>query len=150
MPEHGPCGIAKSRDAPPLIAGPPNGPFVPRVSTTRQGVSGTNCSATGVLNTAVTVLVEVMVSVQLNPKLWSQLRQPVSRDCPVGAAVNVTGCPFQYWLEQVEPQLIPPSELLTVPLPLSDLLTVSVKRSFCVMVKQLISLPSWLPATSTL
>src|ERR1035441_6259705 len=39
-------GMAKSREVWPCRAGPPNGPGARRVSATRQGVTGTNCSGT--------------------------------------------------------------------------------------------------------
>src|ERR1017187_9003805 len=47
MPQLRLSGTAKSRKAPPPIAGPPNSPLAFRVSTTRQGVAGTNCSPVG-------------------------------------------------------------------------------------------------------
>src|ERR1700689_103165 len=41
------CGMGKVRKVPPVIGGPPNSPFACRVSTTRQGGTGTNCTAVG-------------------------------------------------------------------------------------------------------
>src|ERR1017187_3053104 len=42
-----PCGIGKLRYVPPVMGGPPKVPFAFRVSTTRHGVTGTNCRAVG-------------------------------------------------------------------------------------------------------
>src|SRR4051794_3900284 len=42
---HGPFGMIKLRAVPPAISGPPKGPSGARVSTKRQGVTGTKRSA---------------------------------------------------------------------------------------------------------
>src|SRR5512132_1668657 len=42
---HAPLGITKSREVPPVIPGPPNGPLAFRVSTSRHGVIGTKWAA---------------------------------------------------------------------------------------------------------
>jgi hypothetical protein len=42
---HALLGMTKSRDVPPVMAGPPKGPLAFRVSAIRQGVTGTKCVA---------------------------------------------------------------------------------------------------------
>src|SRR5437899_10758934 len=42
MPEQGPLGIMKEREAPPIRFGPPKGPFALRVSTRRHGATELN------------------------------------------------------------------------------------------------------------
>src|SRR5207253_3581355 len=53
--------------------------------------------------------------------------QPVKVEPAAGVAVNVTVVPLAKLAEQVAPQLIPAGELVTVPLPVPALLTVSAK-----------------------
>lgn len=48
MPAHGPEGIVKLRDVPVVISGPPKGPLALRVSTTRHGMTGKNCTGVGI------------------------------------------------------------------------------------------------------
>jgi len=50
--------------------------------------------------------------------------QPPKIEPPDDAAVSVTEVPLVYEAEHVAPQLIPAGELVTVPLPLPDLVTV--------------------------
>src|SRR5438552_4662390 len=53
--------------------------------------------------------------------------QPVKVEPAAGVAVSVTAVPLEKLAEQVAPQLIPAGELVTVPLPVPALLTVSAK-----------------------
>src|SRR5207253_2969690 len=53
--------------------------------------------------------------------------QPVKVEPAAGVAVNVTVVPLAKLAEQVAPQLIPAGALVTVPLPVPALLTVSAK-----------------------
>src|SRR5213596_1955879 len=53
--------------------------------------------------------------------------QPPKVEPAAGAAVSVTAVPLAKLAEQVAPQVIPAGELVTVPLPLPALLTVSAK-----------------------
>src|SRR5207249_2801682 len=53
--------------------------------------------------------------------------QPVKVEPATGVAVNVTAVPLVKLAEQVTPQLIPTGALVTVPLPVPALLTVSAK-----------------------
>jgi hypothetical protein len=50
--------------------------------------------------------------------------QPLKVAPPVGVAVSITGVPLAKFTVQMDPQLIPAGELVTVPLP--DTLTESV------------------------
>src|SRR5207247_6584939 len=52
---------------------------------------------------------------------------PVQVEPPAGRAVSVTAVPLVKLAEQVAPQVIPAGELVTVPLPVPALLTVSAK-----------------------
>src|SRR5437773_10954354 len=53
--------------------------------------------------------------------------QPPKVEPAAGAAVSVTAVPLVKLAEQVAPQVIPAGELVTVPLPMPTLLTVSAK-----------------------
>ena len=55
--------------------------------------------------------------------------QPTKRDPDDGIAVRVTVAPLLYSAEQIEPQLMLPLLLVTVPTPLPVLTTVSVYSS---------------------
>ena len=68
-------------------------------------------------------------TVQELPETVLHPLQPVKMFKSAGVAVRVTTVPLSYWAEQAEPQLIPPGEEVTVPLPEPDLLTVRMKRS---------------------
>ncbi len=52
--------------------------------------------------------------------------QPAKAEPVAGAAVSVTTVPLEKDCEQVDPQLIPAGELVTVPVPAPPLVTVSV------------------------
>jgi len=71
---------------------------------------------------ALIVTVQVVVAPLQPPPL-----QPVKVDPADGAAVRVTRVPEVNETEQVVPQLRPAGELVTVPLPVPPLLTVSAK-----------------------
>jgi hypothetical protein len=75
---------------------------------------------------AVTVLAVLMVTVQVLAVPVQAPDQPLKVEPVVAAAVNLT-LAFLVKLElQVAPQLMPVGELVTVPLPVPDLLTVSL------------------------
>jgi hypothetical protein len=69
---------------------------------------------------ALMVTVQVPVPLQLPP-------QPLKMDPAAGVAVRVTTVPLLNAAEQVVPHAMPAGELLTVPPPLPDLVTVSVR-----------------------
>ena len=70
---------------------------------------------------ALSVTVQMPVPVQPPPV------QPVKAEPGAGAAVRVTAVPLVNEAEQAAPQLIPVGALVTVPLPLPDLVTESAK-----------------------
>ena len=78
------------------------------------------------MNVAVTVVSELSVTWQVPVPEQPPPDQPAKVDPAVGLAVKVTAAPWLNCAEHVEPQLIPPGELVTVPLPVPALLTVSV------------------------
>src|SRR5262245_31053863 len=82
-------------------------------------VAGTKVAVTDVA--AVTVTTHVPVPVQPPPL------QPVKVDPAAAAAVKLTTVPDVNETEQVVPQLMPEGELVTVPLPVPPLFTVSAK-----------------------
>jgi hypothetical protein len=123
-------GIANPRDVPALKNGPPNGPFGFRVSAMRQGVTGTKRRAPGwiCVNVADTVCAELMVSRHVCfPE--QPPPHPAKMDPEAGAAVRVTTAPLLKFAEQVTPQLIDPSLLVTVPDPVPCLVTVSSRSA---------------------
>src|SRR5881296_3614039 len=75
---------------------------------------------------AVTVVAAEIVTVQLPVPEQPPPVQPVKVEPAAGAAVSVMAAPLAKLAEQVAPQLIPPGALVTVPLPVPALLTVSV------------------------
>src|SRR6516165_6076673 len=115
-------GIGKSRGLPGKRKGPPNVPSGPRVSATRHGVTGTNCSPPMAfwLNVAPTVRLPFIVTVQEFPRVVSQPVQPKNIEPCAAVAVSVTGVPGLYSAEHTRPQLMEPSALVTVPLPVFE------------------------------
>jgi len=77
------------------------------------------------VNVAVTVVAAETVTVQA--PVPAQPVQPVKVEPAAGVAVSVTAVPLAKLAEQVAPQVIPAGELVTVPLPVPDGETVSVK-----------------------
>jgi hypothetical protein len=75
---------------------------------------------------AVTSRAALIVTVQVLVPVQAPLK-PVKIDPAVGEAVRVTTVPLANGAEQVAPQETPAGELVTVPLPLPALVTVSVK-----------------------
>jgi hypothetical protein len=75
----------------------------------------------------VTLRAAVMLSVQVADEPEQSPDQPVKVDPAAGAAVKVTDVPSLNDVEQVEPQLMPAGELVTVPDPEPDLTTESVR-----------------------
>ena len=75
---------------------------------------------------AVTVVAAESVIVHVPVPEQPPPLQPVKVEPATGVAVNVTAVPLAKLAEQVAPQLIPTGALVTVPLPVPALLTVSV------------------------
>lgn len=73
---------------------------------------------------AVTPWSEFMAIVQVPVPEHPPPDQPVKAEPELAVAVSVTDVPGEYAALQVEPQLMPDGELVTVPLPLPDLETV--------------------------
>jgi len=92
---------------------------VPAGVTVRVKVCGEKVAVTVVA--AETVTTQVPVPVQPPPL------QPLKADPAAGAAVSVTAVPLVKLAEQVAPQVMPAGELVTVPLPVPALLTVSAR-----------------------
>src|SRR5207249_4564618 len=76
---------------------------------------------------AVTVVAAESVIVHAPVPLQPPPLQPVKAEPAAGVAVSVTAVPLAKLAEQVAPQVMPAGELVTVPLPLPALLTVSAK-----------------------
>src|SRR5438128_1721959 len=83
---------------------------VPEIVAPAVGVMMEAAGGVMSVNVAVTVVAALRVTVQAP-----------------GAAVSVTAVPLAKLAAQVAPQVIPPGELVTVPLPVPALLTVSAK-----------------------
>jgi hypothetical protein len=86
------------------------------------------------VNVAVTEAAAVSETVQVVAVPLHAPLQPVKVEPVAGVAVSVTGTPMMYKAEQMTPQLIPPRELVTVPLPVPALVTVRVKSGVNVAV----------------
>jgi hypothetical protein len=80
----------------------------------------------GAVNVAVTVASALSVTWQVPVPEQPPPDQPAKVEPPVGLAVSVTCAPWLNCEEQVVPQLMPAGELVTVPVPVPDLFTVSV------------------------
>src|SRR5438552_1416454 len=76
---------------------------------------------------AVTVVAALRVTVQVPVPEHPPPLQPLKVEPAAGLAVSVTAVPLVKLAEQVAPQVIPAGELVTVPLPVPALLTVSAK-----------------------
>src|SRR5438094_8434832 len=81
----------------------------------------------GRLKVAVTVVAVETVTTQVPVPEHPPPLQPLKVEPAAGLAVNVTAVPLVKLAEQVTPQLIPTGALVTVPLPVPALLTVSAK-----------------------
>jgi hypothetical protein len=79
------------------------------------------------LNTAVTVTLDEMATLQVPVPEQPPPLQPANTEPEAGVAVNVTVVPLENDREQVVPQLIPLGLLVTVPEPVPDFRTVSVE-----------------------
>src|SRR5207245_1168124 len=79
------------------------------------------------LKVAVTVVVAVTVTAHEPVPLHPPPLQPAKTDPAAAVAVNVTAVPVLKVAEQVDPQLISPPPLVTVPDPVPDLMTVKAK-----------------------
>jgi hypothetical protein len=73
---------------------------------------------------ALTVLLEVTPTLQLEPEVESQPDQLAKEESEAAVAVRVTGVPPGTVMEQLEPQSMPPP--VTVPEPEPAFATVSV------------------------
>ena len=76
---------------------------------------------------AVTVVAAVSETVQVLVPEQPPPLQPVKVEPASGAAVRVTAAPLANAAVHVAPQEIPPGLLVTVPVPVPALLTVSVR-----------------------
>lgn len=76
---------------------------------------------------AVTDLLAFMTTVHVAAVLIQSPLQPVKTELVAASALRVTVVPLVKDAEQVAPQLIPAGVLVTVPLPVPDLLAMSVK-----------------------
>src|SRR5439155_10840692 len=76
---------------------------------------------------AVTVVAAEIVTVQAPGPEQPPPLQPLKVEPAAGAAVSVTAVPFVKLAAQVAPQVIPPGELVTVPLPVPAGVTVRAK-----------------------
>src|SRR5213080_4433646 len=81
----------------------------------------------GRLKVAVTVVAAETVTTQVPVPEHPPPLQPLKVEPVAGLAVSVTAVPLVKLAEQVAPQVIPAGELVTVPLPVPTLLTVSAK-----------------------
>ena len=75
----------------------------------------------------MTVVAAVSVTVQVPVPEQPPPLQPLNVEPVAGAAVRVMAVPLANAAEHVVPQEIPAGLLVTVPVPVPDLLTVSVK-----------------------
>src|SRR5437764_6843783 len=118
--------------------GPPKAPLALRVSAMRQGVTGTKLSAA--VKVADTVCAEFMVTTHAAVPEHAPPHPP-NLESAAGVAVIVTMVPGLRLAEQVLPQLMDASLLLTVPLPVPCLLTCNVK-AVIVKLAALVAVPS--------
>jgi len=81
----------------------------------------------GSVNVAVTEAAAFIVTVQVPVPAQPPPLQPEKVEPLAGVAVRVTTVPVVKACEHVEPQEIPAGELVTVPLPVPDFVTLSVK-----------------------
>jgi hypothetical protein len=92
-----------------------------------------SCTGTGA-KLAVTVLATFIVTVQVLAVPVQAPDQPLKVEPADAAAVNLTPAFLVKLALQVTPQLMPAGELVTVPLPVPDLLTVSLTAAAWAMV----------------
>ena len=76
------------------------------------------------VNVAVTDWAALIVTVQVAAVPVQPLDQPPNVEPEAAAAVRVTVVPLAMLAEQVDPQLMPPVEDVTVPVPVPVLVTV--------------------------
>ena len=79
------------------------------------------------MKVAVTVVAAETVTVQVPVPAQPPPLQPLKVEPAAGAAVRVTAVPLVKLAEQVAPQVMPAGALVTVPVPVPALETVSVK-----------------------
>ena len=95
--------------------------------TVVRATSGLSVKLTGlIVNVAVTARAALMVTLQAPIPVQLPL-QPVKVEPVPGVAVNVTGVPLVNEAAHVAPQAMPAGALVTVPVPVPDLVTVSAK-----------------------
>jgi hypothetical protein len=96
---------------------------------------------------AVTLIADATVRVQvLIPAQYAEI-QPANADPADGTAVRVTTVPLSYFDEQVTPQSMPVGELVTVPLPVPAMATVTV---YCGVGAAKVAVTLWLAFIVTL
>src|SRR6266550_3954752 len=86
-----------------------------------------------------------MVAVQAPVPEHPPPLQPVKVEPAAGVAVSVTTVPLAKLAEQVAPQVIPAGELVTVPLPVPALLTVSAKVAVTVVAAKTVTVQAPVP-----
>src|SRR5262249_26938496 len=79
------------------------------------------------MNVAVTELAALTVTTQVAVPAQPPALQPAKAEPAAGVAVSVTVAPLVKPCEQVAPQEMPDGELVMVPLPVPDFVTLSVK-----------------------
>src|SRR5437667_6387822 len=100
---------------------------VPEIVAPAVGVMMEAAGGVMSVNVAVTVVAAESVTVQAPVPEQPPPLQPLKVEPAAGAAVRVTAVPLAKLAAQVAPQVIPAGELVTVPLPVPALLTMSAK-----------------------
>lgn len=104
----------------------------------RMAVSG----GVGSLKAAVTAEAAFIVTVHVPVPEHPAPVHPPKMEPLAGAGVRVTKVPAEYCSEQSVPQSIPPGDEVTVPLPVPDLLTDSVKLLGTVVFRKIATRPA--------
>src|SRR5438445_771771 len=100
---------------------------VPEIVAPAVGVMMEAAGGVMSVNVAVTVVAALRVTVQAPGPEQPPPVQPLKVEPAAGAAVSVTAVPLVKLAAQVAPQVMPAGALVTAPLPVPALLTVSVK-----------------------
>ena len=84
-------------------------------------------SSAAAVNVAVTARAALIVTLQAPVPVQPLPLQPAKVALPVGTAVSVTAVPLVYEATHVAPHAMPAGALVTIPLPVPELVTVSAK-----------------------